>query len=63
MRVGEVITTTYIRQMTPKISVDWKAPKNQQFVFLCMGVENKDGTNPLNIKKVLNDMGWFQENE
>jgi hypothetical protein len=37
------------------------ADKRKVSVFMLLGEENKDGTEPLDLEKQLNELGWFQD--
>lgn len=41
-----------------EMTLSYKKPKNQRYVFMLLGVENDDGTEPLDCEKRLNEMGW-----
>lgn len=43
-----------LQSLTIKVS-----DKKKVAVFMLLGEENKDGTEPLDAKKRLNELGWF----
>lgn len=65
MKPGDVVLTSHIRQIldiTPggKIvrSADWSAGKKDNFVFIFLGIEPKDGSANLDPIQRLKDLGW-----
>ena len=43
---------------TGEIMMSYRKPKGQRYVFMILGVENDDGTDPLDCAAVLGQMGW-----
>lgn len=60
MRPGDVILTSHIRNYfwPEKGWVGYKADKDEAFVFIFLGTEPRDGSEPLNPFEALEQMGW-----
>ena len=58
MKTGDVIRLTHFANYCPGLITHWKAPKKQVFVAVILGVEAKDGTEPLNVIDAFSHMGW-----
>ena len=59
MKPGEVVVTTHINQILSKDTrLGYKANKGRHLVFIFLGDEPKDGAEPLDPIKALNDLGW-----
>lgn len=41
-----------------EMTLSYKKPKGKRYVFMLLGTENDDGTEPLDCKKRLNELGW-----
>jgi hypothetical protein len=53
---------THVPSEGPLISLTIKVGDRKKVaVFMLLGEENKDGTEPLDLEKRLNDLGWFRE--
>ena len=63
MKTGDVIRLTHFANYSPGWISHWKAPKKQVFVAVILGVENKDGTEPLNVIDAFSMMGWQPDPE
>lgn len=56
-----VTSFTHVPSEGPLISLTMKVgDKKMVAVFMLLGEENKDGTEPLDLEKRLNDLGWFK---
>ena len=59
---GDVIQTRKVTRwlVGPEFSLSeiYTAPKGQQFVFLYLGYEPKDGSKVLDVIQVMKNMGW-----
>ena len=42
-----------------ELSLTYRKPKGKNYVFLLLGVENDNGTDPLDCEKRMNELGWF----
>ena len=52
---------THIPAEGPMTSLTMKVGDRKQVaVFMLLGEENRDGTEPLDLAKRLNELGWFQ---
>lgn len=64
---GDIIrmtSFTHVPAEGPLISLTIKVgDKKKVAVFLLLGEENKDGTEPLDLENRLNELGWFKEAE
>ena len=58
MNNGDVIRLTHFQDYRPSLITNWKAPKDKVFLAVLIGVENKDGNDPLDPMKALQDLGW-----
>lgn len=60
MRPGDIITTTYIRATfnNGKAWAGYKASKDENFVFIFLGTEKRDGSNQMDILQTMRNMGW-----
>lgn len=63
MKIGDIVTTTYIQQIIGDAKFAYKAESGKQFVFVFLGAENKDGSNPMDIDKVLGALGWKKKEQ
>jgi hypothetical protein len=65
MKPGDVIVTSHIRQYfwPAKGWAGYKASKDERFVFIFLGVEPRDGNNPLDPIKALSELGWILKDE
>jgi hypothetical protein len=54
---GDAVMTSYIRDERPLGWRSFKAPKGKRFVFLLLGVADKDATN-FDADAALNALGW-----
>ena len=61
MEIGSLVTTTFIKHMSEGVSLDWKAAKGKYFVFVLLGHTNKDGSDPLDVTKRMNELGWYRK--
>jgi hypothetical protein len=53
---------THVPAEGPLTSLTMKVgDKKMVAVFMLLGEENKDGTNPLDLEKRLNDLGWIKD--
>ena len=62
MKPGDVIYTSHIRDYfyPEKGYVEYKADKKEEFIFVFIGVEPRDGSKPLDPNKRLNELGWVK---
>jgi hypothetical protein len=62
MRSGDLVNTSsitrQIRVGDATLADSFKAPKGQQFVFLYLGYEPKDGSKVLDVIQVMQNLGW-----
>ena len=64
MRPGQLVRlTTFKHNASPAFRVGFKAPKGKVFVLALLGMEDKDGTKPLNIEDAMEMMGWTRKEE
>lgn len=62
-RNGDVIRMTSFTHVEPHCRWGIKVgDKTKVAVFMLLGEENKDGTEPLDLEKRLNDLGWASAN-
>jgi hypothetical protein len=63
MMNGDIVrmaSFTHVPPEGPLTSLTMKVgDKKMVAVFMLLGEENKDGTEPLDLEKRLNDLGWF----
>ena len=59
MKPGDVIIANYIRQIIPiGAELDFSARKEDNFVFIFLGSEPKDGSDNLDPIERLKELGW-----
>ena len=58
MKTGAVIRLTHFVHHTTEIQLTYKAPKKAVFVAVLLGVEARDGTEPLSVIDAFAKMGW-----
>ena len=58
LKVGKCVTTRNIRHYWNKNWLEFKAEKGKNMVFLYLGQEPVDGSNPIEPDKVMESMGW-----
>jgi hypothetical protein len=63
LKVGQVcpmksMTIVHGDKADGELMVSYKKPKGKRYVFMLLGLENDDGTEPLDCEKRLHDMGW-----
>ena len=63
MKTGDVIRLTHFANYYPGLTTHWKAPKKAVFVAVILGVEARDGTEPLNVIEAFGHMGWMPDPE
>jgi len=65
MKPGEIICTTNIEVMPPgtRSAFYFNANKEDTFVLIFLGVEPRDGSEPLDPIKRLNELGWVLATE
>jgi len=65
MQNGDIVrmaSFTHIPAEGPLTSLTMKVGDRKLVaVFMLLGEENKDGTQPLNLEKQLNDLGWVRD--
>ena len=62
MKSGEIIFTTNLEVMPPgtRSVFYFNANKEDTFVFIFLGVEPRDGSEPLDPTQILNELGLVQ---
>lgn len=56
---GDIVRMKSYYHVEPHITWHFKTvDKKKVAVFLMLGVENKDGTEPIDPEKILNELGW-----
>ncbi len=63
MRVGDIVNTTYIQQILGTMKLYYKAGKGKQYVFVFLGTENKDGSDPVDLEKTMGRLGWGKKEQ
>jgi hypothetical protein len=59
---GDIIRMTSFTHVEPHMSVGIKVGDRKKVaVFMLLGEENKDGTEPLDLEKRLNELGWVRD--
>jgi hypothetical protein len=59
MRVGDVIMIGKFDAVGDGIVASFKAPsRTQGYVFMFMGVQPRDGSEPLDLEDIMNQLGW-----
>lgn len=59
-KVGDCVRIGSMTVVQPNISITYKIlDKKKVNVFLLLGQENKDGTEPLDAVAVMNQLGWY----
>lgn len=61
MKRGDIVRMTSFTHHEPNMSVSFKAPKGKVAVFILLGEENKDGTDPMDCMNVMHEMGWVPD--
>jgi hypothetical protein len=57
---GDKLRLTNYTNHSPNLQVGIKAPKDQVFVAVLIGMEPRDGSQPLNVEEVMYAMGWHR---
>ena len=71
MKIGDVVATNSIRAIIPPVPdgpwgggwADIVSDKDRQMIFLFLGAEPKDGTDPLDPNEMLKALGWVKETD
>lgn len=64
MRNGDVFRMTSFTHVGPYMRVGMKVgDRTKVGVFMFLGEENKDGTDPLDCIKRMNELGWIIDNK
>lgn len=59
---GDIVRMTSFTHVEPHIRWGIKvADKKKVAVFMLLGEENKDGTDPLDLERRLNELGWVKD--
>jgi len=58
LQVGGCVSVRNIRHYSGKNWFEFKAEEDKKMVFLYLGQEPKDGSNPLNPDEALGKLGW-----
>ena len=58
---GDVVRMQSFTHVQPDSSFTFKAKKGKVAVFLLLGEENKDGSDPLDLVKRMNEFGWVKD--
>ena len=59
MKPGDIVIASHIQQILSRDTrLDYSAGKKDNFVFIFLGSEPKDGSNNLDPTKRLNELGW-----
>jgi hypothetical protein len=59
---GDIVRMTNFTHVTPNARITiGVGNKKKVAVFMLLGEENKDGSDPLNLEKRLNDLGWVRD--
>jgi hypothetical protein len=57
---GDVFRLSAWTHVEPTIRVSYKVPERKKVaVFVHLGYENKDGTEPLDLKTAMRQLGWI----
>jgi hypothetical protein len=60
IRHGDIIRMTYFTHVEPTARIGIKVEDRKKVaVFMLLGEENKDGSDPLDLEKRLNELGWY----
>ena len=61
---GNIVRMSSFTHVEPNIKWWFKIEdKKKVAVFMLLGEENRDGSDPLDLEKRLNELGWFKEPE
>lgn len=65
MNVGSVVYMTTCEVVSPEgdFRVRFNGGKGKRMMFLALGIDNKDGSDPLDPRKVMDELGWVDVNE
>jgi hypothetical protein len=63
VRKGDVVRMTSFTHVNPDSQFTFKAPKGRVAVFLLLGEEAKDGSNPLDLVARMKEFGWVPATE
>jgi hypothetical protein len=59
---GDIVRMRSFTHVEPTMSVGIKvADRKKVAVFMLLGEENKDGSNPLDLERRLNELGWIKD--
>lgn len=60
--IVRMVSFTHVPSEGPLTSLTMKVgDKNKVAVFVLLGEENKDGTEPLDLENRLNELGWVRD--
>jgi hypothetical protein len=60
---GAVITMRSFVHDMPHAQFTFRAAKGKVYVFMLMGVQNKDGSHELDVMQVMDDLGWMPKKD
>ena len=63
MKPGDVVRLTHFMHYEPSLQTHWKAPKGKVFLAVLIGVENKDGSDPVDPLDLMEQLGWKLDND
>lgn len=66
LKVGAVtpmksMTIIHGDKISGEVALTYKKPKGKRYVFLLLGTENEDGSEPLDCFAVMDKLGWKQK--
>lgn len=60
-RPGDLVRMVSFAHVEPNVTWSFRVPgKKKVAVFMLLGEENKDGSEPLDGEKILNQLGWVR---
>jgi len=60
---GDVVRMSSFTHVNPDSQFTFKAKKGRVAVFLLLGEESKDGSDPLDLEARMNEFGWIKKIE
>ena len=63
IKMGDVLSANHIKVRAGIMYLDFCAGKSQQFVFIYLGMEPRNGSKPLDPVERMEKLGWVKKDE
>lgn len=63
MNLGDILSANHIRVNQGRMYLDYSAGKSQQFVFIYLGTEPRNGSKKLDPIERMKKLGWVKKDE